>query len=368
MTNLTIAFDPGSTLSRAFYTGSEFDPKLMLMEPEVLPVPRASIEAYEANQLGDPDPKDAAWVAYSNGNRCRAVGYLARTQFHGSAGLAQPKFEQAVDKVLALTGAIAQRESLPSQFKLSLGILLPWGEYQDREFLERQLYQALAEFEFRGQPLSVTLEQFHCLPEGGGLLTRGLPPDASTDCARAIVMLGYRNASVLAFERGALQRGDTSELGFARLVEKVSDRCSVPAQALAQRICEAGQKMRPKAFAQLARSSDPQLQQEECEGIARAVETARAEYWSMLEAWFREVLPAQLDEVVLSGGTANYLAPELKQHFAGIELNWCERIEDSVSAGFGDRLPHRLADAYTFFFYLHHQIKQKEVADARAAN
>jgi hypothetical protein len=57
-----------------------------------------------------------------------------------------------------------------------------------------------------------------------------------------------------------------------------------------------------------------------------------------------------LDEVVLSGGTAEYLESELKDHFSGVTVNWNASIElpeTLLSANLGNRL----SDAYGMYQY-----------------
>lgn len=164
MQALTIALDPGSTSSRALYTLKQFRPSLLLMESEVAEVSARSIEVYEANKLGLPSPEDSAWIEYKG--VYRAIGFLAKNHFHADLNLRDSKIRQAVWKALALIGAIAQNHALGSGSTIRFGVLLPYGEYQDRELFEQLLGNALSGYRFRGQEFSFELEDFQGKPEG----------------------------------------------------------------------------------------------------------------------------------------------------------------------------------------------------------
>lgn len=357
MADLVVAFDPGSTLSRAFYTARPFNLELLLMEPEVVSVPKQSIEAYERNKIGKAAPENSAWVEYKG--KYRAVGFLAKNRFHADPGLRELKFEKAIYKVLAIVGSIAQNKSLPGRFSLALGVFLPWGEYQDRQRFGRLLTLALANFTFRGQKFSVELESFDCMPEGGGLISRGRRPGFSLRLSTVVVgMVGYRNASALVLCRGEMTGADTNELGFVRLVEQVKARTSgQETDKLTRAICQAGDKIQVSALTTLVRSSDPALRKEELATIRSAITEARAEYWEMLSSWLRNIIPSSIDEVILAGGTANYLKPELQAFFSNTDINWCEHLEARIQAVFASEvaaagLDFRLTDVYGLFFYL----------------
>ncbi|MGH2416458.1 MAG: ParM/StbA family protein, partial [Microcystaceae cyanobacterium] len=158
MADLCLAFDPGSSLSKGIYTLKPFKMEWLVMEPEVVQVPYVGIEQYESNRIGNPHPENQAWIE-RQGNYY-AVGFLARKRFYGRVALKEVKYRQAVDKVLAMVGAIASSKRLPREFSLSLGILLPFGEYEDRKRFKELMAEALENFSFRGQLYRVKLEQF----------------------------------------------------------------------------------------------------------------------------------------------------------------------------------------------------------------
>ncbi|WP_256874743.1 hypothetical protein [Nostoc sp. C057] len=118
---------------------------------------------------------------------------MAQKYFEARINFLELKYENAIPKTLAAVGAIAIRDSLKANFDLSLGLLLPYGEWEDRERLERGLTKALSSFSFRGKQFCINLINFQCLPEGGGLiLTRS--KKLGTDFNKvniAVVMLGF---------------------------------------------------------------------------------------------------------------------------------------------------------------------------------
>lgn len=358
MADLTIVADPGGSFLKSFSTTmSSFVPQLTLMEPEVALIPHQSIEVYERNKIGSAAPENSAWIEYKG--KYQAVGFLARQRFHADLQLQKRKFELALPKVLALIGALAEKHSLPNGATIALGIVFPWGEYQDRALFKQLISEALANFRFRGKECSFVLETFVCLPEGGGVLTRGRAPGSSLrEQTVAVVMVGYRDVSVLLVERGDMSKGCTEPLGFARLIENVKCQTSgLDQHKLAAAICKAGKGVSPKALAQLVEATDPSYRDEEISGIRKAISGAREEYWMMLSQWLRLRVPREVDEVIVAGGTANYLKSELNSLFSYTQVNWCEALEKQLHNQFANQieaksLHYRLTDVYGLFFYL----------------
>ena len=219
MTSLCLAFDPSSSMSKGLYAVGAGEMQWLCMEPEVIQLPQSSITQLQERPFTSAQPENEAWIQV--GNLFSAVGYLARERFYANPALRVLKADRARYKVLAMVGAIAVRHQLPACFELDLGILLPYGEYEDRDSLVRLLAEDLADFSFRGQHYQVRLSQFDCLPEGGGLLMRGLEPQRCWDSQGLVIMVGFRNTSYLLMERGSFQRGETQDLGFIRFLERV---------------------------------------------------------------------------------------------------------------------------------------------------
>lgn len=357
MADLTIAFDPGSTNSRAFYTLKPFKPHLLLMESEVAEVSQQSIQVYEANKLGNPAPENAAWIEYKG--EYRAIGFLAKNHFWADLNLSDSKIRQAVWKALALIGAIAQNHRLPNGSTVRFGALLPYGEFQDRELFEQLLSNALSSYRFRGEERSFELEGFQSGPEGFGLISRGRPPGASLkDSVIVMVMVGYRDVSVYTMNRGVISRGASRDYGFSKFVEIVQAQTSgLKPDVLTAAICKAGPKISARALAHLARDIDPSLKGTELEQIKKAIAGAREQYWLTLSGWLKPHIPPEATEAIVGGGTAYYYEREFNAFFSGLQINWCSDLEEQINRCYLSEvsqygLSYRLTDVYGFFHYL----------------
>ncbi|MBD2504050.1 ParM/StbA family protein [Anabaena azotica] len=355
MNPLTLAVDPGGSFLKCFYTLESFKPELILMEPEVATVPLESLQAYEQSKVGSSSPENSAWIEYQN--NFQAVGFLARKRFNADLQLQRRKFELALPKVLAMVGAIASKHELPNNSSIRLGILLPWGEYQDRALFQELITKALADYKFKEQSKSFVVDAFICLPEGGGILTRGRAPGSSIkDQTIAVIMLGYRDTSILVIERGEMSKGKTEPLGFSKMIESVMAQTSgLNAHQLTAAICKAGRNINPKALEELA-AVDAAYKEHELATIRTAVTNGRKEYWMMLSNWLKLQVPRDVDEVIIGGGTAHYFRSQLNNLFSASTVNWCDHLESQITSNFSQvaakSLQYRLTDVYGLFFYL----------------
>jgi hypothetical protein len=356
MSLLRLVVDPGGSLLKGFYTLDPFNPELILMEPDVATVPLESLENYERTKMGESNPENSAWIEYQD--KCQAVGFLARKRFHADLQLQKRKFELALPKVLAMVGAIADKHDLENGSSIHLGILLPWGEYQDRVLFQELVTTALSKYKFKGCEKAFSLELFVCLPEGGGILTRGRSPGSDLkEQTLAVVMLGYRDTSILLIDRGEMSKGKTDSLGFSKMVESVKSQTSgLDLEQLTAAICKAGKNSSHKALGELALNVDSVYREYEISRIRNAVATSRQEYWMMLSNWLKLQVPRSVDEVIISGGTAHYFQSQLNNLFSFSNLNWCEILETQLMNSFpqaaSKSLNHRLTDVYGLFFFL----------------
>ena len=105
-----------------------------------------------SNWIGFSQLEEQAWI--KNGNDLVAVGGLAE-KFSPADRRTEPKYENALYKVLAAIGVIVETHSLSKrkQFKVQLGLLLPWNEYRDQERLVEELKRLSSEYEFRGRKI-----------------------------------------------------------------------------------------------------------------------------------------------------------------------------------------------------------------------
>jgi hypothetical protein len=377
MADLILTFDPGSSLSKVIYqTAIDTKSRLLLMEPEVIELSPKSIHTYlkTRGSMSLVRPEDDAWVQCSGSEKCQIVGFLAQ-EFLGAVKMKELKYENALYKILAAVGAIAQKTNLPKKFNLGISALLPYSEYQNAQRLEQLLKQRLKSFWFRGERLQVKLEDFECRPEGGGLaMARVLQNGADwfTHQILAVLMFGHRNTSILIFERGKLAFGNTTDLGFYQLVDKVLGRTSGQnSRNLTTAIYGIGSEITPdnRLIDTLLKTKAQREQQLERKQIADAILTAREEYWARLKDWLDTVLP-KATEIILSGGAAMYLHDELEAYFDwtptywGIDLQtrlqqWLE-LDYRSSLPDKDALSFRLVDA--FGMYLEFVEQRLEVA------
>ncbi|MBA3920219.1 MAG: ParM/StbA family protein [Nostocaceae cyanobacterium] len=357
MSSLTLAVDFSASMTKCFFTQEVFQPELILMEPEVVGVSLQSLEAYEQSKIGDTSPENAAWVEHKG--KHYAVGYLARHKFSADLQLKKRKFESAIPKVLAMVGAISSKYELSNETKIQLAVLLPWGEYQDRLLFKKVITEALSNYKFRGQAKSFILDSFLCMPEGGGVLIKGREPGASLQGLKIVVVIvGYRDVSLLFMDRGELSTGMTRSLGYYQMLDAIKARTSgLNEHALVKAVCKAGKNINPKALMELVNTVDEDYRANEISQIRTAIAEARVEYWSKLEPWLKLEVGRDVDEVLLTGGTALFLRPELNNLFSYTNVNWCENLERQIISNFqpivaAKSLSMRLTDIYGLFFYL----------------
>lgn len=115
-----------------------------------------------------------------------------------------------------------------AKFSVALACLLPAGEFKNRERFAAMLKASTANFLAPAGRISVSIELFDCRPEGSGIFLVHRLATLSSFKARVVgvVMVGYRNASVLGSHRGQLGDAVTSDLGFVRMVKSVMSRTS----------------------------------------------------------------------------------------------------------------------------------------------
>ncbi|MBD2772586.1 ParM/StbA family protein [Iningainema tapete] len=349
---LTLALDFGGSATKIVYaTSLDHKARLLCMEPEVAVLARESILEYEGGKLGSSDPENVAWVAV--GEQYRAVGYLAQSRFYANAGLSELKYERAIYKTLAAIWVIKEKLKLGSRLGVAIAVLLPPGEYEDRERFEKMLRSSLAGYQTPTGRMSVSLKAFNCKPEGGGiyLVHRRKVGEVLKTRVCAIAMIGYRNASVLVSHRGVIGEGKTSDLGFIRMLEKVMSKTSgLSPKRLTPAIVEAGDEVRPAALLRLPRSTTRELRAADVQQIVTAIKSARPEYAKILISWLDENLPLDVEEIVFCGGTADYLRKELNEHYDKVPLSWNADLVIPKALDTFD-LGNRLADVYGMFLY-----------------
>jgi hypothetical protein len=345
MQRLRISYDQGSSLVKAFYQINQ-RVGVMAMEPEILYLPMTSIQSYKegATALNASFPENDAWLSYKKrAEHCYVLGHLAK-QFHGSPKLDQLKFEQGTAKLMAIIGAIIQREGLDSEIEVEISALLPFGEYANRQQLIDQFSREAKNYYFREQKINVSTEGFACYPEGGGFVTGIIREKSKQWLAQrriVVLMCGHRNTSLLVFEKGMLSdASQTTDLGFIRLVEGVIKKTALDsAESLTKAIYKVGPDIDPKNpdLRVLVRAYEAGNFETEAEQIAEAIQNSRQEYWALIRDWLRSNVPDEMDEMIIAGGAAYYLKGNLDRFLAWAEPSWHRgEIPPQLKSAFAD--------------------------------
>jgi hypothetical protein len=341
MTDIYLSVDVGGSQTKIIYqvAGSP-KPNYLLMPPAVEEITKPKLDNYMARLgwIGSPSPDQQLWVEWNE--RVVVLGDFASC-FDPQDRIKELKYENALWKVLGAIGLIVETSNIKvspkKPLKVELALLLPWNEYSDRRKFEEQLLVMLAGFGVRNTPLKVNLQRFLCRPEGGGLAAVRIKQQG-IDWLRSqqlgVLMFGHRNTTALYFDRGQLKLGDSPLLGFANMLDMVIEMTSgLDRERLAEAIFQAryavldeiynpnyNHTRRPNwstcaAIIALASAKDPNLRDQEVQDIDKAISVATAEYWDKLQRWMSRVLPKQLDEVIIGGGAAYHVEPELEKYF-----------------------------------------------------
>ncbi|NJL37267.1 MAG: hypothetical protein HC840_05575 [Leptolyngbyaceae cyanobacterium RM2_2_4] len=262
-------------------------------------------------------PQDHAWLQV--GNEVILVGDAAKTFVEGNS-LVENKANQAVYKIVAALGVIAEKERMPSQYEAVIWLPLPLTEMNTKDEIAAKLTQTAQNFRFRGMAQQVRVSLKFC-PEGFGLyLNRKAQLDATgvpIDQRRTfILMMGHRNLSVLCFEQGSLKsaKSNSDGPGFWPVFERVARSCGVtPADY-------------PALMAALSTGKTTQVSQAKGElyDFAAAVEAVRQAYWKAARIYLQDNLLGQLSDgtadMIISGGAAFVMRQTIKTYFDGLRM------------------------------------------------
>jgi hypothetical protein len=351
--NLTVCYDPGTSLSKILYRLGQGKVKYLTMESEVIKLPLSSVSD---SILASTNPKHNAWVRLSEEDDCYLVGRLARER-RASVSIKKLKYESLVPKILAAVAAIATTEKLNPEFDLRLAVLLPFGEYASRNYLEIELRKAIECFWFQEQNFKINLKDYLCNIEGFGialsdLKTYGLKQFQNSHFV--YLMLGYRNTSLLVFKEGSLSRNasQTTQQGFYDLIDKIvagvsglnrdEIQAAIHTYELgfynAQIALRDYRSVTEIAVGDLIKSSDLKKADLEMETITKAIDRATQDYWQILKNWLDEVLPPlrQLDRMIVCGGTSDFFKDYITNYFQSknqfLKLSQTNLLENELLA------------------------------------
>jgi hypothetical protein len=392
---LTLAYDPGTSLTKAIYAIDEGPPQLITMPPGAIRLAAEGRDGLVQRCELEPfaKPQDLAWFSFKKTKGdCFAVGDLARS-YAASASIHELKYEASEYKIVGLVGAIARQERLPEGFDLDLAVLLPLAEYRDGHKLRDKVEADLKRVWWRGQwPLRVNLQRWRCYPEGSGRILAYLDEvgrDAFQEQQVLVTMLGHRNVSLLWFEEGKFNQASesTDELGFYAFLDTIQRYVSGYSHQDFLDAMEVRQVEPEDLEAPLAGDEGPQerlfidarqmaarrvssrdnIQTERAE-LERAMGLARQEYLTRLRQWFDERTGSHAwHKVFFLGGAYQFFEDEVKGW-----IDWSSsppqlgRATAAVAAALGlmprqrRLLGARLHDVYGLFDYFRAAIPAQE--------
>lgn len=363
-TQLNIAFDPGSSLSKTFYQVDDGQPTSFLMEPECLEVSPASI--HQRARTGVITPTNDAWIQFSkrgkNSSSCFAIGLLAK-QLRATPKLREVKYKSAILKLLTVIGAICETERITEEvIELSVVFMLPWSELSDKAAMQEEIRAKSKKFYFRDQEIRCELERIAVAAEGGGFafhLMNEHGQDWFTSRSQiCTLMLGHRNSSLLTFSMGRVdpRMSETTDLGFIQLVEKVqrqvsgydNDELTKALYAIQDDISAENQTIQ-----RLARQRDQDAGKKDFSSLASGIESSRLEYIQLIKDWLHNLTPHR-SILCIGGGGGYYLHNFLSEHLDQHNIVWGDPSEPilATSEQLDDpSLNRRLIDVWYVFEY-----------------
>ncbi len=361
--DLAIAIDFGGSLTKII--GGLPDGKwcAVAMEPEVVQISEETAQAFERNTLGNGRANDRAWVKIND--KVYAVGYLAK-EFLGDAGLWRPKVDLAVEKILAAIWVLKEHWQLKNRFTVSIACVLPPGEYQERDLLEQQIKEIINSFETPTGTMKIRCPSFVCRPEGFGVLGLHQFSKGMTYLKQrvtAIVMLGHRNSSLMVCDRGRVSNFVSSDLGFIQLVRKVMDNVAGQDETkLGKAIAQAGVNVDPFPLEKVLRHTDSKLRKLEKDKLVNAIHLARSDYMVLISNWLAKTLNTGVSDIVLCGGTADYLGEQGWQWNQSYQIYWHSDLKlPSTVEGMG--LGNRMLDVWGVWkWHIERIFEKKKVA------
>ncbi len=297
-----------------------------------------------------------------------AIGKLA-TRLGATQPLKPLKSETIVYKILGIVSMMAQRLDIGNNFDLSLGCLLPPGEFRDRERIEAALIIALADFDTPIGIFKVQLVECSFYTEGSGILHLLQISDRESSGTAIVLMAGHRNLSFYVTESHQMVGLGTSDLGFNHWVKAVQTMTyNYDLPRLSSAIASYWLKHKdPTQLESILRNSVEALKASESKALVREIELAHDNYCNLVFDWLDEQLPDRIDKLMIAGGAGEVLQSELIEYFVE-KLTPNPRYKDKYvifnSSTFKlptldvpDGYQSRMADVYCMWKYLMPQPK-----------
>ncbi|MFN6568217.1 ParM/StbA family protein [Dendronalium sp. ChiSLP03b] len=298
-------------------------PIVIKMEPEIADVEAGSIE-YLSNQFMQ---DSTVWVGI--GEEYFVLGALARSMFAGTSALRDLKYQYALPKVIGMLWLATRRLGVKNpNLEMYVHLLLPVGESNGGEALKIKLAEVLKTgIATPTVKLKAKLRSFGLSAEGAGVMSyRSRNTNVNYFHKNiGMLMLGYRNASFILSHKGNTTKFDTTDLGMNWVVDQFVERTAVGLSKDDSRLISALVEANKNNFDELrhiSRKSKPEDVRLDVELFKKTLPVVRTEYVRALLRWLRNI--AQMDEILVCGGTASFIRNELTQHFEqqGIPISW----------------------------------------------
>lgn len=324
--------------------------KFFLVSPYVRQLTQATYNdalEYQGDSQGSLDSSLVSFINPDSGDR--VFWELGETAARpGFLQVESRKFEFCLAKVLGLLGyLIHQHLNTTEPINLSLGVLLPLNELEDRHLLAQWIRQTINDFEFNGVAVrNIKLVTFDCKPEGYGLFR--------AYSAERVLLVGHRDSTWLCFNSGKLNTKlsrTLPETGMHDFIRSIRFPISNELQA-ARVLSLAGRKLKQKPLMELTQTRS----QAEFEQLQQAIRQAHSQYWVDRRSQFSSLAMSDRQTIPVSGGTAHYFSEELNQLFAKefkVQLYWCKDLHNEFRNRFNlgegnDELLYRFADPYAY--------------------
>jgi hypothetical protein len=297
--HLVIAIDPGASSIKI--VGS------LAGDDKCVPI---TIEPH-CIEITDPAPdpnfdEHSVWVTLSNVSY--ALGNLAIARYDCPLEIKPLKMRSIVQKICAAIAVLHRRFNLPSKFALSISTVLPPGEYIYANDLMSLLSVAFRKIGTPNGVIKPLVKFIDVQPEGFGVMSWHRTLGVAKNKDIGVIMLGFRNASVIFSRNGQITKPKSSPFGFHSVLEKISDRSggSYPERDLIVPVWRYLIDGDESGFKRIA-LTDFEM---EMSKIRPAIEKGMAEYRHSLEAWLKEAMQPT-DVIVMCGGNADYIGDAL---------------------------------------------------------
>lgn len=323
-------------------------PKVMVMSPEVAEVGKIAIAQLREQQANF----NSTWVGI--GEEYYVLGSLAKNQFAGTAALRELKYHYALPKIAGLLWRAYRHYNIDRPVDLFVQLLLPPGELNDAQSLLKELSSALKQgINTPSGKLKAKLRRFDVSPEGVGIL-QYRSRNANVKYFEKVIgllMLGYRNATYIVVDQGSLAKAETTDLGMNWAVQQFVERTAVGLSTdnshLVTAMLSASQGDWD-GLRRLSRKSNDVGLAADLKLFQQVLPEVRDAYCRALVQWIRKI--AILDEILICGGTAEFVRTELTEHFQneGIPIVWNGNVEFPKRLD-TQGLNERAADVWTSF-------------------